>query len=135
MKRAPITLDQFKNTAAGQRPDNAHLWGEPEKLRTQKKNKYNNVPVELDGKKFQSTKEAKRYIQLRAMQAAGEITHLHCQTPFELSVCKFIADFTYTRNGELIVEDAKSSVTRKLAVYRLKKKLMKAELNIEIIEV
>lgn len=135
MRSAPITLDELKNTAAGRRPDNAHLWGEPEKLRTPKKAKYNNVKVELDGKVFDSNKEAKRYIELRAIQAAGEITHLHCQTPFELSVCKYIADFTYTQSGKLVVEDVKGAATRKLSTYRLKKKLMKAELNIEIIEI
>lgn len=135
MKHAAITIDQLKATPAGQRPENAHLFSEPTKIGTAKKSKYNNVKVELDGKTFDSQKEAKRYIELRALQIAGEISHLHCQTPFELSVCKYICDFSYTKGGKLVVEDVKSFATRKLSTYRLKKKMMKAELGIEIIEI
>jgi hypothetical protein len=136
MKRAPITIEQLKATPAGQRPQNAHLFSNSCKNgNSSKKAKYHNVKVELDSKTFDSQKEAKRYIELRALQIAGEISHLHCQTPFELSVCKYIADFTYTQNSKLVVEDVKSSATRKLSTYRLKKKLIKAELNIEIIEI
>lgn len=136
MKRAAITLDQLRDTPAGQRPDNAHLFGNlGKKCIGSKKRKYNNVKVELDGKTFDSKKESRRYIELRALQTAGEISHLHCQTPFELSVCKYIADFTYTKNGKLIVEDVKSPMTRKLSTYRLKVKLIREELGIEIIEI
>ncbi len=50
-------------------------------------------------------------------------------------ICAYLADFTYNRNGKEIVEDVKSEMTRKLPVYKLKKKLMKAILNIEIQEI
>jgi hypothetical protein len=67
--------------------------------------------------------------------AAGEITHLNCHVPFKLSVCTYEADFTYLKNGVLVVEDVKSVATKKNRAYRMKNKLMKAELNIEIVEI
>lgn len=107
-----------------------------------KKNKYLNEPVEFDGKKFQSTKERDRYITLRMLQNQGEIIDLACQVEFILEVkdgkvCSYIADFTYTviNTGAMIVEDVKSKATRRLAVYRLKNKLMRQCLNIKIKEV
>jgi hypothetical protein len=50
-------------------------------------------------------------------------------------VCKYISDFVYLENGQKIVEDVKSEYTRKLPVYRLKKKLVKAVHGIDIKEV
>ncbi len=97
--------------------------------------KYRNQKIELDGYTFDSKKESRRYIELRKMQTIGQINCLNCQTPFQLSVCKYIADFTYKNaEGELVVEDVKSKITRRLSTYRLKSKLMKAELGIKIIE-
>ena len=46
------------------------------------------------------------------------------------------ADFVTYKNGKAIeVIDVKSEMTKKLPVYRLKKKLMKAIYNIDIIEI
>ena len=136
MKRKLPTLDEVHRTVAGQLPENSHLFKYQQQMAeaTKKANKYHNVVVELDGMKFQSTKEYRRYLYLRALQTAGEITCLNCQTPFELSVCVYIADFTYKKDGKLVVEDVKSAYTRKLQPYRLKKKLMKAEKGIDILE-
>jgi hypothetical protein len=105
-----------------------------------KKSKYGNKKVELDGMTFDSIKEGNRYLVLRARKIAGEISGLTMQTEFELTVngekvASYFADFTYYENGALIVEDVKSGFTRRLAVYRLKKKLMKECLGIEIKEV
>ena len=104
------------------------------------KNKYRNQKVEFDGKIFDSIKERDRYIHLRRMVLAGEISGLFCQVEFILApegqqVCKYIADFVYLQDGQTIVEDVKSKITRRLPVYRLKKKLMQACLGIEIKEV
>ena len=122
-----FTLKDIQNSAVGHL--NTHLF------EVAKKRKYNNVKVEIDGHKFDSKKEARRFIELRALQVAGEISELKLQVPFQLSVCKYIADFTYKLNGELVVEDVKSKATRKLPTYRIKCKMMENELKIKIKEV
>lgn len=107
-----------------------------------KKAKYGNKKVEVDGEMFDSQKEAKRWGELKLLLKAGAIGMLQRQVVYELKVndkrvCKYVADFVYldSKTGETVVEDVKSSYTRKLPVYRLKKKLMKSLLNIEIKEV
>ena len=122
-----FTLKDIQNSAVGHL--NKHLLEQP------KKRKYNNQKVEIDGHKFDSKKEAARYLELRALQIAGEISELKLQVPFQLSVCKYIADFSYIKDRELVVEDVKSNVTRKLPTYRIKCKMMENELNIKIKEV
>ena len=74
---------------------------------------------------FDSKKEGERYLFLRAEQLAGRISELKCQVPFELipsqkrdgrvieRPVKYIADFSYTRDGETVVEDVKSAATKK----------------------
>lgn len=109
-----------------------------EKEKPKKKNKYGNQKVVVDGYKFDSKKEANRYFELKMLQLAGEITGLKMQVPFLLEVegkkvAKYIADFVYLRKGQ-VVEDVKSSATRKLPTYRLKKKLMFAIHGITIVE-
>jgi hypothetical protein len=102
-----------------------------------RRSKFGNVRTEVDGIKFHSKKEAARYEVLRDMQAAGSVTNLRLQVPFRLFVngklvCKYISDFVYTNaDGVEIVEDVKGRLTD---VYRLKKKLMKACLDIDIVE-
>ena len=104
-----------------------------------KKNKYGNKKVVVDGYKFDSKKEANRYFELKMLQLAGDISGLKMQEPFLLEVegkkvAKYIADFVYLRKGQQVVEDVKSSATRKLSTYRLKKKLMFAIHGITIVE-
>lgn len=103
--------------------------------------KYRNIKVEIDGYTFDSKKEGDWYGKLKMLQLGGDISDLKLQVPFEITfngvkVCKYIADFTYTIPEEpekgLIVLDCKGMKT---ATYRLKKKLMKAVLGIEITEV
>ena len=49
---------------------------------------------------------------------------------------KCIADFAYTNaKGEYIVEDVKSTATKDNPVFRIKKHLMLALMNIEVVEV
>lgn len=111
--------------------------------------KYKNVPTIIDGIRFDSKKEAARYQELKLLQKAGEIRGLrhHSRWPIEMNgvkVCEYESDFDYhERHLELgdsfswylKVEDVKSPATRKLPLYRLKAKLMKAVHGIEIREV
>ncbi|MCU4634886.1 DUF1064 domain-containing protein [Acinetobacter sp. WU_MDCI_Abxa265] len=115
----------------------------------QKRNKFNASKIKLDGMTFDSNKEFKRYIELKAMQQRGEIQDLQHHTKFELAprtkiegekrvkpALRYFADFTYTNAlGVYVVEDVKSVATRKLASYRNKKHLMKTVHNIDVKEV
>lgn len=104
--------------------------------------KFFNEPVEIDGKRFASKAEGARYMGLYVAQKMGEITALRCQPRYRLEVngakvCDYVGDFEYVdaSTGRTVVEDVKSPATRKLPTYRLKVKLMKACLGIEVQEV
>ncbi|WP_339352176.1 DUF1064 domain-containing protein [Acinetobacter beijerinckii] len=56
-----------------------------DKPKATKRNKFNAQKVELDGMTFDSKKEHKRYIELKAMQQRGEIRDLQHHTKFELA--------------------------------------------------
>ena len=84
---------------------------------------------------FDSKKEFQRYQELKMLEKAGLINDLKRQVPFQLipsqaengqvveRAVKYIADFTYYENGELVVEDVKAPATR-TDVYKIKRKLM-----------
>jgi len=98
--------------------------------RHESRSKYNAIPTEIDGIKFASRAEARRYGELKLMLDAGLIQDLECHPKFEIAVngmhvCYYVADFQYVDNGETVVEDVKSAATI-TRMYRLKKKLMKA---------
>lgn len=102
--------------------------------------KYRNKKIEFDGQKFDSLKEFHRWQDLKILEKAGVIEGLDRQKRYRIEVagvhiCDYVADHVYTEKGRLIVEDVKSAFTRKLPVYRIKKKLMKANFGIEILEV
>ena len=90
------------------------------------------------GHTHDSKAEAIRCNELHTMQAAGEISDLRLQVPFELipfrkyigteneRKVEYICDFLYLLDGRAIVEDVKSPWTRKDAVYILKRKMFKA---------
>lgn len=96
-------------------------------------NKYHNKKVTYNGITFDSKKEARRYSELLLLERAGVITGLQMQVPFVLipsqringkvveRECKYIADFVYTENGKVVVEDTKGMKTDK---YIIKRKLM-----------
>lgn len=105
----------------------------------ERRNKYNARRTEVDGITFASRHEANRYSELMLSQRAGIITDLDLQHKFSIDVngthvCNYFADFTYrlVETGEFVVEDAKG---HKTAVYKLKKKLVKAVFGIDIVEV
>jgi hypothetical protein len=100
--------------------------------------KFHNVPKRVDGILFHSGKEARRYVELRGMERAGIIRDLELQPRYRLEfngerICDYIADFRYHDNERRadIVEDVKGVRTE---VYKLKKRLMKALLDIEVEE-
>ena len=123
-----------------------------------KGNKYSNNKVTLDGIKFDSQREAQRYMELKMLEKAGEITDLELQKPFELVPAKYEyyerygkkgqrlkdgkltieqsvvykADFAYKENGKLVIEDTKGMKTE---AYIIKRKLMLHVHGIRIREV
>lgn len=95
----------------------------------------------MDGITFDSAREAHRWSELKMLERGKVISALSRQVTFPLVVNgvlvgSYRADFVYVdETGHLTVEDAKSPPTAKNPTYRLKRKLMAACHNIEIVEV
>lgn len=120
---------------------------------TKKKSKYNASKTEVNGIKFDSKKEAKRYEELLSMQEKGMISDLQLQVKYTLipsqygeingknkcleRSCDYIADFVYcNENGEKIVEDVKGfRMGGAYSVFTIKRKLMLWVHHIRIKEV
>ena len=108
--------------------------------------KYGNAKAEVDGKTFDSRKEARRYYELQLLEHAGTIKDLQTQKRFLLIPTQrepdtvgprggvkpgkviehevaYIADFVYTdtATGAQVVEDTKGVRTKE---YIIKRKLM-----------
>lgn len=110
-----------------------------------KPRKYRNEPTEVDGARFDSKREAKRWKELRLMLKAKQIQGLARQVEFRLpGNIRYIADFVYhvplgvviPEYGrqplmQAVIEDAKGVRTKD---YKLKKKLM-ASIGYKITEV
>ena len=108
--------------------------------------KYRSKKTTIDGITFDSKKEANRWMELKALESVGEISHLQRQVKYELipsqridgkvveRPCSYIADFVYHKLGsnEVIVEDTKGFRT---ADYKIKRKLMLQVHGIRIKEV
>lgn len=101
--------------------------------------KYGARPVTIDGHRFDSQAEGRRYIELRLLVRARAIADLTVHPSWPLTVngrrCgRYVGDFSYIDNqtGLGVVEDVKGVRT---PVYRLKKKLMLALYGIDIVEV
>lgn len=110
-----------------------------------KSNKYGAKKTTIDGKTFDSIKEANRYTSLLLLQRAGVISDLQTQVKYVLiptqrdaegklleKECSYKADFVYKRDGQLIVEDTKGFKTPE---YNIKRKLMLHVHNIRIQEI
>lgn len=107
-----------------------------------KKLKFRNIKTVIDGIKFASKKESKRYLDLELMQKDGLISELQLQEKFLLipkqegeRACHYVCDFSYIENGIRIIEDVKSVATKKLPGYILKRKMMLFFHGIKIREV
>jgi hypothetical protein len=106
--------------------------------------KYHSKKVIINGVRFDSRREARRWNELLLLERAGKITDLKRQVEFELipaqrepdtigvrggvkkgkvieQKCSYVADFTYMENGKLVVEDTKGVRTRD---YILKRKML-----------
>ena len=95
--------------------------------------KYRARKTVVDGIKFDSKKEARRYGELKLLEKGKVISDLKLQPKFELipkqkyqgktiRKTSYIADFQYydIKNDKVIVEDVKGYLTD---VYKLKKKM------------
>lgn len=129
-----INVQDILRSACGKL--NPHLI--PEEPKKEQRSKYRNTRTTVEGIKFDSRKEAKRYTELRLLLKAGEIGFLRLQVPYELNPggefsYKYIADFVYmdAKTGTEIVEDVKGDRTRE---YIKKRKLMKKVHGITIKE-
>lgn len=100
--------------------------------------KYRAKPTEVDGVRFASKAEARRYCELKLLVQAGEIRNLELQPAFPIviegvRVTTYIADFAYFGGGKRVIEDVKGFKTD---VYALKKKLVEAMYpGVKIIEI
>ena len=101
--------------------------------------KYNSRKTVLDGIRFDSAKEARRYAELKLMERAGKISNLQRQVKYELipkcgkeRSVTYIADFVYQEKGNTVVEDVKGVRTKE---YILKRKLMNWVHDIQIKEI
>lgn len=105
-----------------------------------KRSKYNNKPIRVNGMYFRSNLEYERWSELRLLERAKKISNLERQVEFvvfdgfelkgkRIRPIKYIADFTYVRDGKFIVEDAKGVETD---VFKIKAKLFRARYGQEI---
>lgn len=117
-------------------------------FKREKGQKYKNKKIEIDGIKFDSTKEGKRYLVLKQALYDGKIQDLKLQVKYELipSIKEeyvehlktkdrvktrtlqlpitYTCDFQYMKDGELVVEDVKASPKMLPKEFTLKEKLM-----------
>lgn len=94
----------------------------------------------IDGITFDSKKEAQYYLIYKHKEQAGMIKNLNRQVdyPFKINnktMFKYKADFTFEDENGFHIIDVKSSMTSKLPVYRLKKKIIEEYYQIKIEEV
>ena len=124
-------------------------YGSDDQVAPLRANKYHALSCLVDGIRFDSRKEARRYERLKILAIAGEITALELQPAFPLTVLElwrpdgrlvdvgvYHADFRYveTRSGEVVIEEIKSGPTKTTA-YRLRKRIVEAMYGITIREV
>jgi hypothetical protein len=116
-----------------------------------KENKYHARKVVAQGQVFDSEKEYARYLELKLLEKAGEISQLERQVKYDLIPKQmdeegkmierptvYVADFQYRDNntGEFIVEDVKGYRRgQAYAVFSLKRKLLLWRYGIRIREV
>jgi len=110
--------------------------------------KYKNKKIIIDGITFASLSEGQRYVDLKEMQARGDVISFEIQPEFILQpsfvkkgktirAIKYVADFKVVRkDGSVHIEDVKGSAGFMTDVFRLKKKIFEfryPDLEIEIV--
>jgi hypothetical protein len=109
-------------------------------MRQAPRSKYHAVPTVVDGVRFASKAEARRYGELKMLEKAGDIFDLQLQPEFELCawqngnspvVGKYRADFSYldVRARKSVVEDVKGMDTQ---LSKWKRKHMKCQYGIDV---
>lgn len=97
--------------------------------------KYRNKPVHVDGLRFDSRKEGRRYGDLKMLERAGAIQGLEVHPVFKLFAHgpdgpvggrRYTADFRYIEGNKDVVEDVKSEPTKRTEAYRLRRWLFLA---------
>ena len=78
--------------------------------------KYNATKCLVDGLEFASKREANRYLELRLLERAGEISDLRLQVDFELIPNQYATEKRYGKNGKPL-KDKEVLLERKV-VYR-----------------
>lgn len=91
-------------------------------------NKYGAKPTEVDGIKFASKAEAKRYGELKLLERVGRIRDLKLHVEYPLivngeKVGKYTCDSEYIEGDELVTEDVKGRAARD---WPLRKRLFAA---------
>lgn len=118
-------------------------------LRMSRFNKYSARPEVVDGHRFHSQREAKRYRELKLLVLAGAITGLTLQPKYTLGVddhpillksqgypngrrAAYFADFKYTDalSGDEVIEDVKGMDT---PLSRLKRAIVEAQYDVIIV--
>ena len=111
-----------------------------------RKHKYSAVATVVDGIRFASKAEARRYQELRLLERAGEIKELELQPKYPLHapvkgrtnvferVGEYRADFRYREGpqGLLVIEDVKGVRTD---MFRWKKKHFEIQYGLSLTEI
>lgn len=108
----------------------------------QGKSKFKAVKTVVNGVTFASKREAKRYQELLLAAKAKLIKDLELQPKFVLApsvrfegearakpALRYVADFSYLRDGVRVIEDSKGVQTD---AFRIKRHLMKSVHGIEV---
>lgn len=105
-----------------------------ERLGIKAKSKYKAQPTIVDGIRFASKREARRYSELVQMQRAGQVVYFLRQVPFHLpGGIIYRADFVvFYPNNSHDVEDVKGVRTKE---YLMKKRLVESSYPVKIREV
>jgi len=113
------------------------------------RHKYQAQPTTVDGIRFASKKEARRYSELKLLERAGEIRDLELQPRYPMGTdadpvlirskgypngrrVTYVADFRYydTREARVIVEDTKGVDT---PASRIKRAFVEWQYRIEVV--
>lgn len=105
-----------------------------------RRNKYRAKPVVVNGERFASQREYKRWCELLLLSKAGKIEFLQRQFRIALRadggkvVGHYVADATYldVESGEPVIEDAKGFQT---PLYKWKRRHVEAQTGVKIREV
>jgi hypothetical protein len=115
-------------------------------MRIKTRSKYRAVPTVVDGIRFASKAEARRYGELKLLEKAGEITDFELQPRYELYVTqngwngrhlvgRYVADFRYREIplDQIVIEDVKGMMTP-LAKWKIKHAELQYGITVQIVK-